>query len=54
MKIVITWEPSTALYCWKLYDGPDGAWEYQGKALSLGQAYEDILIARIHCSQSLV
>lgn len=41
------------IYCWKLYDGPDGIYESSGECKSLGECLEAIISSRIinsiHC-----
>ena len=47
MKIEISFSPSERFYDWKMWDGPDGIDEYQGKNLSLGGVFEQIQTHRV-------
>jgi hypothetical protein len=43
MKVEILYHPGDANYTWKLWTGPDGINEYDGVAISLGEAFEEII-----------
>ena len=43
MKIEIDYQPGTEHYIWKLYTGADGADEYEGVAISIGECFEEII-----------
>ena len=43
MKVEILYHPGDNNYTWKLYTGPDGINEYDGVAISLGEAFEEII-----------
>ena len=43
MKVEILYHPGDNNYTWKLWTGPDGINEYDGVAISLGEAFEEII-----------
>ena len=43
MKIEILHNPEWDTYDWKLYTGADGADEYKGTCLSIGECFENII-----------
>jgi len=46
MHIEIDDNVLTGIYSWTLYDGPDGIDEFYGKANSLGEVFEQIILHR--------
>jgi hypothetical protein len=52
MRSEIHFSPATGLYCWELWDGPDGVDYRTGYCQTLSECFERVFQARVEIGQS--